>query len=441
VAAGILVIDKALAQVPPRERAPLLRRLISLEIDAGLMRSARRRLGELRKAKAEDLWVYEMAADLAILAEDEHDLKECEDELEALEGPTGSYWRYYRAVRLLTSERDDLEAVRQANPLLTAIQAIRPSWPPTRLLRGRIAERMGRVAEAADNYEIALRSGSRNLTAFQWLVATLYRQNRFADAAAYIRQVGQIATLSGELSPQAVPANLKAGRIDEALRVAIKDSRPSTRPDAGEPVLPVEYRSRRPTVPALLIVPCVSQAIKPDVARILGETLQRFEPREIPIDPGRANPSSDRLTQARVGAEHPAARGDAVRFIVKSLGKHGREIRDHPPFEQLRMQCGHPVGAVRPDDGEMRHADSFWRAFFDQAHACGTCGVVREPRPHDVQEAAVDLVDDVQLPRQEQLEPRQGPLLERFGQQRVIRIAERARRQVPGLVPFQPRFV
>ncbi len=89
----------------------------------------------------------------------------------------------------------------------------------------------------------------------------------------------------------------------------------------------------------------------------------------------------------------------------------------------------------------MRHADSFWRAFFDEAHSCGTCGVVREPRAHDVQETAVDLVDDVQLPRQEHLEPRQGPLLERFGQQRVIRIAERARRQVPGLVPFQPRFV
>lgn len=219
-AAGIQAIEKALGQIPEAERRPLLRRLIGLEIDTGLIRSARRRLGELRKAKADDLWVYETAADLAILAEDHSDLQKCEDELKVLEGPAGSYWRYFRAVRLLESEKDGVEAVRMANPLLVAIQAIRPSWPLTRLLRGRIAERMGRIAEAADNYEIALRSGSRNLTAFQWLVATLYRQNRFADAAAYIRQVGQIATLAGDLSSQAIPANLKAGRIDDALRVA-----------------------------------------------------------------------------------------------------------------------------------------------------------------------------------------------------------------------------
>ena len=166
------------------------------------------------------MWVHELAGDLAILAQDYRDLEACEEELEALEGQAGSYWRYFRAVRLLETEKDDLDAVRQANPLLSEIQTIRPSWPLSRLLRGRIAERMGRVAEAADNYEIALRSGSRNLTAFQWLVATLYRQNRFADAAAYVRQVGQIATLTGDLSSQAIPMNLRAGRIDDALQVA-----------------------------------------------------------------------------------------------------------------------------------------------------------------------------------------------------------------------------
>src|SRR5262249_38009111 len=111
-------------------------------------------------------------------------------------------------------------AVRLANPLLAAIQSVRPSWPLTRLLRGRIAERMGRLSEAAESYEIALRSGARNLTAYHWLMSTLYRQNRGADAAAYVRQVGQIATLTGELATEAIPAYLKAGRIDNALTVA-----------------------------------------------------------------------------------------------------------------------------------------------------------------------------------------------------------------------------
>jgi tetratricopeptide (TPR) repeat protein len=219
-AGAIRVLEEAVADVPDPARGLLLRHLITQEIEAGRMHSARQRLRELRKEKSGELWVQEMAADMAILAGDFQDLQTCEEDLQALEGESGSYWRYYRAVRLLEAEKDDLEAVRKANPLLTAIQAIRPSWPPARLLKGRIAERMGRISEAADNYEIALRSGSRNLTAFQWLVATLYRQNRFADAAAYVRQVGQIATLTGDLSSQAIPMNLRAGRIDDALQVA-----------------------------------------------------------------------------------------------------------------------------------------------------------------------------------------------------------------------------
>src|SRR5262249_22969657 len=102
-AAGVQEIEGALDEVSVPEKSEFFRRLIAMEIDAGLILSARRRLGKLRNEKSEDLWVYEMAADLAILAEDKDDLKDCEDRLEELEGASGSYWRYYRAMRLLES--------------------------------------------------------------------------------------------------------------------------------------------------------------------------------------------------------------------------------------------------------------------------------------------------------------------------------------------------
>ena len=218
--AAVRTLEEALEQTPESGRGPLLRQLIAMEIDAGAMQSARQRLLELRKAKSADMWVYETSADLALMAGDHADLRDCERQLETLEGPSGTLWRFVQAVRLLESDKDLPDAIRQANRLAGEIETARPSWPQARVLRGRISDSQGRIAEATDLYEQALRSGARTLTTFQWLVSALYRQNRFSDAATYIGQSGQMAAASGEFASQAIPASLRAGRVDDALRMA-----------------------------------------------------------------------------------------------------------------------------------------------------------------------------------------------------------------------------
>ena len=50
--------------------------------------------------------------------------------------------------------------------------------------------------------------------------------------------------------------------------------------------------------------------------------------------------------------------------------------------------------------------------------------VAREAHAHLVEEAPVDLVDDLEVARQHRAEQRQRPLLERLGQQRVVRVGE-----------------
>ena len=220
VPAAILVLEEALDEIPAPRRDAIRHLIIGMEIDSGAMRSARNRLRELRKDKSAELWVYEMAADLALVAGDETDLKDCETELQALEGAASSLWRYVQALRGLAPPADPLDAVRQANRLLGEIEAARPGWPQALVLRGRIAERQGKFADAAEKYELALRSGVRNMATVQWLVGVLYRLDRYADAAAVIRQVGQMATLSGDFAAAAVPANLREGRVEDALRIA-----------------------------------------------------------------------------------------------------------------------------------------------------------------------------------------------------------------------------
>ena len=60
---------------------------------------------------------------------------------------------------------------------------------------------------------------------------------------------------------------------------------------------------------------------------------------------------------------------------------------------------------------------------------------------HVVQEAAIDLVDDLQLPRDERLEQLHRPLLQRFRQQGVVGVGERVQRDVPCLIPAQTRLI
>src|SRR5262249_19228273 len=54
-----------------------------------------------------------------------------------------------------------------------------------------------------------------------------------------------------------------------------------------------------------------------------------------------------------------------------------------------------------------------------------------------VKKPPVDLVDDLEVTRQNLPEELYGPCLECFGQQRVVRVRDRAARDVPGVVPAQ----
>ena len=67
--------------------------------------------------------------------------------------------------------------------------------------------------------------------------------------------------------------------------------------------------------------------------------------------------------------------------------------------------------------------------------------VAGEAGSNFIEQATVDLVDDLQVARQHQLEPRHRPFLERFGQQRVVGVGQSLLRDVPGLVPTEVRFV
>ena len=84
------------------------------------------------------------------------------------------------------------------------------------------------------------------------------------------------------------------------------------------------------------------------------------------------------------------------------------------------------AGAGRfADDGQTRHS----------------CGVAGVPAAHLVEKPPVDFEDDLEVPWQHTGEERHRPLLQCLGQQRVVRVRQRALRHGPRRVPVHDLFV
>ena len=158
-------------------------------------------------------------------------------------------------------------------------------------------------------------------------------------------------------------------------------------------------------------------------------------------DPAVADGLGDDAGERRVRQQQPAPRRDAVGLVAEALGEHLGQVLHRGRAQQRGVDRGHAVRAVRADDGEVGHADVLGRAFLDQAHARDAALVAGEAAPDVVEQAAVDLEDDLEVARQQHLEPRERPFLERLGQQRVVRVRERPLGEVPGLVPSEVRLV
>ena len=113
-------------------------------------------------------------------------------------------------------------------------------------------------------------------------------------------------------------------------------------------------------------------------------------------------------------------------LLLKRSGKISARSLTVVRAQQVRVDRGDAVSAVRAHDRDVGHADLPRRTFVHEAHALNLSFVSREARPDGVEQAAIDLEHDLEMPRQELLEPLERPLLERLGQQRVVGVGERA---------------
>src|SRR5262249_25498450 len=137
----------------------------------------------------------------------------------------------------------------------------------------------------------------------------------------------------------------------------------------------------------------------------------------------------------RVRLLEPTARGHAVCLIAEPLRQHlGKVLQDGDP-QQVGMNPRYAVGAVTSDHGEVGHAHLPHWFLLDETHAPDAIALFWVTTPDVVEEAAIDLIDDLQMARYQHLEQLDRPLLQRLWEQGVVRICKGAYGEIPGLLP------
>ena len=99
------------------------------------------------------------------------------------------------------------------------------------------------------------------------------------------------------------------------------------------------------------------------------------------------------------------------------------------------MQLGHAIDPMTADDREMRHSHPAIAAIVDNRQAPAQILISGVPLLDHLQEVAVDQIDDLQMPRQQPLEHRHRPGLERLRQQGVVGVRKHTRRDFPAVSP------
>jgi hypothetical protein len=173
---------------------------------------------------------------------------------------------------------------------------------------------------------------------------------------------------------------------------------------------------------------------------IIRERGQPFELLRFP-DPRLADRIGEQRSQGRIDLFQPSAMRHAIGLVLKTLGPQRGEIRDERLGDQPGMQRGYAVHRVAPDNREVRHADTLPPAFPDEGHALNALLVAGPALSDLLKEAIVNLVNDLEVARQDLLQQFDWPRLQSLRHQRVVGVPANRARPLPGLIPFDAVLV
>ena len=207
--------------------------------------------------------------------------------------------------------------------------------------------------------------------------------------------------------------------------------------ESGSTAIPFRSSIRMREIPlvlALHVAPGLPEGVT------LGPGLELPELVEIG-DPGVADLARDQPGEPRIGEQEPPSRGDAVGLGRDLAGPELVEVAEQAGPDEVRVELRDPVDGVGADDGEVRHADRLHGVLLDEGEPARLPAVTGVSPRHLGEEAPVDLVDELEVAREETPQQPDRPDLERLGEDRVVRVGERGDADLPGSIPLQPLAV
>ncbi len=215
------VLRQAIDEAPADERPSLVYQLAQVHLRSGDLEEARHFMSQLADNNPQNIPLLEQAIRMAMDVQDFDEAERWETRLRALEGLSGSLWRYYRAERLLAqSEGPQDPRFLQARAVAKELGDLRGSWPSVHLLFAQIAEREGKPRDAIESYETAVALGEGRVTCYERLIRLMYETSRFAEAELYLTRLRDVIASSPELPEVAINLLAERGRVLQAVRIA-----------------------------------------------------------------------------------------------------------------------------------------------------------------------------------------------------------------------------
>ena len=221
-AAQRIVLD-ADASLPRDQRDRILALNGELAFRTGRFEQWRRFLQAMADARPDDVVVLFNLAQASIQIDGTREMSNWEARLKAIEGSSGTYWRYLHVLRLLKqTESGDETALAMAANVVNDLVARRPSWTMARLAQGAVAEAQRRFDEAISAYRFSLRQGVPNPVVLRRLLGLLVVENRIDLAERELDLLPDREIVDPLVLPLAISIHLSAGKTSKAARLAEK---------------------------------------------------------------------------------------------------------------------------------------------------------------------------------------------------------------------------
>jgi len=151
------------------------------------------------------------------------------------------------------------------------------------------------------------------------------------------------------------------------------------------------------------------------------------------LDPLVADLRGDQFREPRVGQRDPAPRVTPFVTFTKRSGIQLIQVFQDGLSKKIAVQGRHAIDPWLPTEARCAMRTYFSPALIDDRQSGGPLIITRISETDFVKKSAVDLVDDLDVSGERAAEKRQGPFLERLGQQRMVRVRHRLLRYLHAL--------